>query len=73
MERYANKDKDSPITHFAVESDRIIIWYQEIPDPYIYPESKIGKRHLKELIKRAVSGRGLSTYINQNVKEKFIR
>jgi hypothetical protein len=73
MKRYANKDKTSPITHFAIESDRIVIWYTEIPEPYIYTQSKIGKLHLQELINRAISGRGLSTYINQNVKEKFIR
>lgn len=73
MNRYANKDKNSPITHFAVESDRIIIWYKEIPKPYVYPQSKVGKTHLHQLIVRATSGRGLSTYINQHVKDKFIR
>jgi hypothetical protein len=73
MKRYANKDKTSPITHFAIESDRIVIWYQGIREPYSYPEYKIGKHHLQELINRATSGRGLSTYINQNVKDKFIR
>jgi hypothetical protein len=73
MKKYANKDKTSPITHFAIESDRIIIWYKDFPEPYIYPQSKIGKTHLQQMISRANSGRGLSTYINQNVKDKFVR
>ena len=72
MERYKNVRGNSPITFYEIENDRITVWFKGNSKPYIYPEFKIGVFHLNELRRRATLGSGLSAYITQNVKDKFI-
>ena len=72
--KYLNKTGDSPITHYKIDSDRIAVWFTDgKSNPYVYPEYLVGSKHLKELKKHAVDGEGLSTYISQHVREKFIK
>lgn len=72
MERYKNIRGNSPIIYYELENDRITVWFKRNSKPYIYPEFKIGTSHLNELKRRAILGSGLSAYIIQNVKDKFI-
>lgn len=74
MEKYNNLGGNSPITHFQIEDDRISVWFKGgKKNPYIYPVYKIGNYHFQQLIQRATSGKGLSTYINENVRKDFIQ
>lgn len=74
MERYRNSSGNSPITHFEIAENSISVWFKGgKKNPYIYPVRKIGNYHFQQLIQRANSGKGLSTYINQNVRNDFIK
>lgn len=73
MERYLNTSKNSPITHYQIEIDRITVWFRGNPKDYTYPEYLTGSHHLAQLKSKAISGSGLSAYITKNVKDKFIK
>ena len=38
---------------------------------YLYTNKKPGKKHVEEMKKLAVSGKGLTTYVNQNVRDNY--
>lgn len=74
MESYGNLSGTSPITHFEISHSSISVWFKGgKKNPYIYQINKIGNYHFQQLIQRAISGKGLSTYINQNVRKDFIQ
>jgi len=74
MESYRNLSGTSPITHYKISDNSISVWFiNGKKSPYIYPVYKIGNYHFKQLIQRAISGKGLSTYINQNFRKDFIQ
>lgn len=74
MESYRNSSGNSPITHFEISDNSISVWFRGgKKNPYIYPVYKIGNYHFQQLIQKAISGKGLSTYINQNVRKDFIQ
>jgi hypothetical protein len=69
MERYSNLSGNSPITHFQVESDRIVVWFRGTKSyTYSYSYNKAGKSHVETMKSLARSGSGLSAYITKNVK-----
>lgn len=72
MERYLNLSRNSPVTHYQINDESIIVWFRGNPKPYTYPEYKTGAYHLSQLKSKAKTGKGLSAYINKNVREKFI-
>lgn len=73
MESYKNSSGNSPITHFKISENPILVWFKGgKKNPYIYPDYIIGLFHLQQLIQRAINSKGLSTYINQNVRKDFI-
>lgn len=74
MERYKNINGNSPITNYQIYEDAIGVWFNKgKKNPYIYPVYKIGDYHLQQLIQKAITGKGLSAYINQNVRNDFIQ
>jgi len=70
MERYSNRRGNSPITHFQIEDERIIVWFQG-GKSYSYSYRKAGSTHVERMKVLAKSGSGLSAYITQNVKYKY--
>lgn len=74
MVKYRNLSGTSPITYFEISDNSISVWFKDgKKNPYIYPVYKIGNYHFQHLIQRAISGTRLSTYINQNVRNDFIK
>lgn len=70
MERYSNRRGNSPITHFQIEDERIIVWFQG-GKSYSYSYRKVGNSQVERMKVLAQSGSGLSAYITQNVKYKY--
>lgn len=74
MQRYANLGGNSPVTHYQILDNAIAVWFKNgKKNPYTYPTYLIGAYHLQQLIFKAKAGRGLSTYITQNVRNNFIQ
>lgn len=67
MERYSNRRGNSPITHFQIEDERIIVCFKG-GKTYSYSYGKAGKSHVEQMKILARSGSGLSAYITQNVR-----
>lgn len=70
MERYLNKSGNSPITYYQIENDKIIVWFNG-GKSYSYSNNKAGRYHVEQMKILAKQGRGLSAYINQNVKYQY--
>lgn len=70
MEKYANSRGNSPITHFQIEDDRIIVWFKQ-GKSYSYSNNKAGKHHIDKMKILAINGSGLSAYITENVRLKY--
>ncbi len=67
MKKYSNQRGNSPITHFQIESERIIVWFQG-GKSYSYSYRKAGRNHVEQMKTLAKNGSGLSAYITQNVR-----
>jgi hypothetical protein len=70
MEKYQDQSADSGIEAYEIGEDSIILRFKNGTE-YLYSYIKPGKVHVEEMKKRAKSGNGLNTYLNQNVREKF--
>lgn len=49
MERYSNISGNSPITHFRVETTRIIVWFNG-GKSYSYSHAKAGEYHVEQIV-----------------------
>lgn len=72
MQRYLNLSGDSGVTHYEIGADYILVKFHGKP-PYRYSHARAGKKHVERMKALAVAGRGLSTYISQNVHELYDR
>lgn len=70
MQLYKNKSGTSGVTRFQIGSDYIKI---EFHPGHIYTYNYIipGEEHVEKMKELALKGEGLSTYISQNVREKY--
>lgn len=70
MKTYANINGDSGVTAYRISADAILVefGYKTI---YKYSYKSAGKAVIEKMKKLAAKGRGLSTYISQNVKDKY--
>lgn len=72
MQPYSNRSGRSGVTHYEIGPDFIRVRFGT-PTIYVYDYTIPGKdavEHMKEL---ARAGRGLSTYISQHIRERYVR
>lgn len=70
MENYSNQSGNSPITHYQIEDDRIIVWFKT-GKSYTYSYRKAGRNNVEQMKKLAIIGKGLCAYITRNVRERY--
>lgn len=70
MERYMSLTGDSGVVAYAVGTDSIVVEFRD-GGRYRYDYASTGKAEVEEMKRLAVLGRGLATYINTNVRERF--
>lgn len=70
MERYSNRSGNSPITHYEIEGERIIVWFKG-GKSYSYSYRKAGRNNVETMKSLARSGSGLSAYITRNVRFNY--
>jgi hypothetical protein len=66
MKKYLNKSGKSGIESFDFTEDHIDILFKENKHIYRYKIALIGSHHLQKMIKFAINGAGLATYISQH-------
>ncbi len=64
MERYRNLSGDSGVTAFEILPDGLEVEFVN-GSVYLYTVDVAGSRHIAAMKKRALAGRGLSTWISQ--------
>jgi hypothetical protein len=72
MKPYGDKSGNSGVLAYQIKGDQMYIIFKTEPDIiYAYNFDKPGRRHVEEMKKLAVEGKGLSTYISIYVRKNF--
>ena len=72
MKKYKNLSGKSEVAMYEVAKDSITIGFTSC-STYIYSNQSAGSGNVSKMKSLALTGKGLSTYINANVKDKFAR
>ena len=73
MHRYGDGDHDSGVIAYLFVKNGIILKFKSKEESYLYNYKKPGAEHLANMKKLAIDGSGLSTYVNQHVKENYFK
>ena len=71
MTPYANLSSDSGVSEYELGHDFIKVRFGRSTTVYVYDHSRPGSVHVKEMKRLAGDGRGLATYINQEVRKDY--
>lgn len=69
MENY-NRSENSGVSGFEITNNGIILEFKD-GRTYLYDNSKPGTDHVENMKTLALSGRGLTSYVNQNVRDNY--
>lgn len=70
LRRYKNRHHDSGVTAYEIGDDYIKVEFADGP-LYLYTHDVPGPREVEQMKKLAMEGKGLSTFISRNVKDKY--
>ncbi|MES2516376.1 MAG: hypothetical protein V4580_19635 [Bacteroidota bacterium] len=70
MPTYKNISGDSGIRSYGIGPDFIKVVFKD-GGAYTYTFKSAGVKHVSNMMELAVRGKGLTTYINQHVKDLF--
>ena len=71
MQRYADTDRDSGVSHYEIEETSITVWFKGGAQPYRYSYGRAGMQHVEQMKRLARAGDGLNEYINDHVKKRY--
>jgi len=72
MKRYKNLSGNSAVAAYEVAKDSVTVGFKTC-SVYIYTNQSAGSGNVSQMKSLALSGKGLSTFIDANVKELFAR
>lgn len=72
MERYRNLSGDSGVTAYDLGPDSITVQFGE-GDAYLYTNASAGAANIARMQTLAKAGRGLCTFINKAVRDRYAR
>ena len=70
MNRYPTEDKDTGVIAYETTPDSIAIKFRD-GSVYLYTKQSTGAYNIAQMKHLAQKGEGLTTYINQNIREKY--
>lgn len=70
MERYKNLSGNSPITHYQIEDDRIIVLF-DTGKSYSYSYRRASRYNVERMKVLAKQGKGLCAYITRHVRNLY--
>jgi predicted Ser/Thr protein kinase len=71
MEEYKGS-ANGGISAFELQEQAIVVMFND-GKTYLYDYTKPGKQHVENMKRLAVKGKGLTTYINQNIRNNYSR
>ena len=72
MPRYKNLSGHSGVVAYETATDSITLTFTD-GGRYLYTSVSVGRAALDRMIALAKAGRGLSTFVSQNVRENYER
>ena len=72
MKRYKNLSGNSEVAAYEIAKDSVTVGFTTCA-AYIYSDQSAGKSNISQMKSLALAGKGLSTFINANVKERCAR
>ena len=73
MIKYLDIDNDSGIEAYEIGLDKISVKFRNAAKIYVYSYASAGKENIEHMKKLAQSGDGLNSFINLNVKYKYVK
>lgn len=73
MISYKNLGGNSGVVAYESGTDYIKLRFQRSRKIYVYDAAAPGRTHVERMKKLASAGRGLATYVSQNVKRNYSR
>lgn len=70
MKRYRTTDKDTGVIAYKIGNDSITIKFRD-GSVYVYTNKSAGPAAISEMKILAEKGEGLTTYINQHVRDHY--
>lgn len=70
MENYLNRNGDSGVSQFKIGGTYITVRF-DTGGEYTYSYQSAGERNIEQMKILAKAGRGLNTFINKYVKDKY--
>jgi hypothetical protein len=70
MERYRNLSGDAGVEAYEIRADAIVLRFRD-GGTYLYDQRAPGGDHVAAMQQRARAGRGLTTYVNQHVRDNY--
>lgn len=70
MQPYKNLSGDSGVTAYEIRPRAIVVRFQD-GWSYEYTDVSVSPAAIREMRRLALEGRGLSTYISQNVRQAY--
>jgi hypothetical protein len=70
MKRYESRSGNAGVIAYDLLPDAIILQFQD-DTKYLYTHKKPGKEHVAQMKLLAAEGKGLTTYVNQHVRENY--
>ena len=72
MERYKNLSGDSKVVRYQIAKDAMTIRFADC-SVYIYTNQSADPDNISKMKSLAIAGKGLGTFIDTNLKERFAR
>jgi hypothetical protein len=70
MKKYKGKSGNNGVTAYEILEKEIILEFK-YQDLYLYDYTKPGKKHVEQMKILAEDGKGLTKYVNQNVRDNY--
>jgi hypothetical protein len=68
---YRSTNPDAGVVNYEMLADGIILEFGDQEYRYLYNSQKPGAEHVENMKRLAVAGDGLTTYVNQHVRENY--
>ena len=72
MKKYQNLSGKSAVASYEIAKDSVTVGFTTHA-VYIYTNQSAGSENVRQMKTLALAGKGLGTYIDSNLKEKFSR
>ena len=68
---YGKHNPKAGVLNYELLDDAIIVEFADHKSRYLYNAEAPGSQHVEAMKHLAIAGKGLTTYINQNVREHY--